>query len=482
MKMLQLFILKRFTLFLFFFIFLSYSCNNKNKPDDDGNDNKSRHTLIKVLDKGVLSAITDYNSTNYFVYRGQPMGFHYDLLMIFAEHLGVKLDIGISTELDKTFSCLLDYGTDIIALDLTITRERAELFDFTTPIIKTKQVLVQQKPEGWQNMSNKQLSDSLIRSPLDFSGITIYVQKNSSFVPRLQNLRDETGTDFNIIETSTKQEQLISMVARGEIKYTVSDQHVAMVNRTYYSNIDIKTSVSFEQYLAWAVHKGSNDLLEELNTWLETFKKTAKYKYLYRKYFENPKHVQITESEYNTLGGGKISAYDALIKKHAKEINWDWRLLASLIYQESHFLPDVTSWAGAFGLMQLMPATAANFGIDQTASPDQQINAGCKFIKYLDKEFSDMVPDSNERLNFILAAYNSGLGHVLDAIRLAEKYGRDTDIWRNNVDTFILLKSDPQYYHDPVVKYGYSRGEESYNFVREINERYEHYKNAIPEN
>lgn len=482
MRMLRLLLLKRFTLLLFFLVVFSHSCNNRYKQDEKENNLKSRHTLINILDKGVLTAITDYNSTNYFVYKGQPMGFHYELLKLFSEHLGVKLEIGISTELDKTFACLLDYGTDIIALDLTITRERAELFDFTTPIIKTKQVLVQRKPKGWQNMSKKQLADSLINSPLDFNGITIYVQKNTSFVARLQNLRDETATDFKIIETTIKQERLISMVAKGEIEYTVSDKHVAMVNRTYYSNIDINTSVSFEQYIAWATHKGSEDLLEELNNWLESFKKTDKYKYIYKKYFENPKHVQITESEFNTLSSGKISAYDDLIKKHAKRINWDWRLLASLIYQESHFQPHLTSWAGAYGLMQLMPETAANFGVDTNSTADEQIRAGCDYIILLNKQLKQLVSDDAERAKFIIAAYNSGLGHVLDARRLAEKYGRDSNIWDNNVDTFILLKSDPQYYHDPVVKYGYSRGEESYNFVSEILERYEHYKNAIPSN
>lgn len=480
MQMLRLDILKRFTFFLFFLVFFSHSCHNENKEDDKESKHRSRQTLINILEKGVLTAITDYNSTNYFVYKGQPMGFHYDLLKLFSEHLGVKLEIGISSELNKTFACLLDYGCDIIAMDLTITSERAELFDFSTPIIKTKQVLVQQKPDGWYRMNKKQLDDSLIKNPLDFSGITIYVQKNTSFVPRLQNLKDETATDFNIIETPIQQEQLISMVSRGEIEYTVSDQHVAMVNQTYYSNIDISTAVSFEQNIAWATHKGSEDLLEELNTWLKAFKKTAKYNYIYRKYFENPKHVQITESEYNTLSSGKISAYDEQIKKQAERINWDWRLLASLIYQESHFLPHLTSWAGAFGLMQLMPATAANFGVDTNSSTAEQIRAGCDYILYLEDELKKLVPNDEERIKFILAAYNSGLGHVLDARRLAKKYGRDSKVWQNNVDTFIFLKSDPQYYHDPVVKHGYSRGEESYNFVSEIMERYEHYKNAIP--
>ena len=158
--------------------------------------------LPQIIEQGKLIAITDYNSTNYFVYRGHPMGFHYELLKLFADHMGVKLEIGISTDLDKTFSCLIDRGCDILALDLTITRERSEMFDFTSPIIKTSQVLVQRKPTGWQQMNSNSIDQGLLKSSLDFSGITIHVQKNSSFVNRLKNLRDETGTDFNIIERS----------------------------------------------------------------------------------------------------------------------------------------------------------------------------------------------------------------------------------------------------------------------------------------
>jgi membrane-bound lytic murein transglycosylase F len=214
-----------------------------------------------------------------------------------------------------------------------------------------------------------------------------------------------------------------------------------------------------------------------LNAWLEEFKKQKQYTYLYNKYFKNPKSARIYESEFYSRNSGKISVYDEVIKKYSQNIGWDWRLIASLIYQESKFHPEVRSWAGAYGLMQLMPETAAQFGVDSLAGPEQQIEAGIRFLKYIDKQLEEVIEDPEERVKFILASYNVGIGHVLDARRLADKYGKDSNKWFANVDTFLLQKSEPKFYRDPVVYYGYCRGTEPVNFVSEILQRYDHYKN-----
>ncbi len=162
-------------------------------------------------------------------------------------------------------------------------------------------------------------------------------------------------------------------------------------------------------------------------------------------------------------------------------MGWDWRLLASMIYQESEFKPNVRSWVGAYGLMQMMPKTFEKYGLDTTASPQQQIIAGSKYLKHLEGQLPEEITDSTDRIKFTLASYNSGLGHVLDARRLAMKYGKDQDIWIDNVDYFILNLSDEYYYHDTVVYYGYLRGGETYNFVNEIFKRYDDYRNLISE-
>ena len=154
-------------------------------------------------------------------------------------------------------------------------------------------------------------------------------------------------------------------------------------------------------------------------------------------------------------------------------------MLASLIYQESQFKPDGTSWAGAQGLMQLMPGTAAQYGVTNVNDPHQSMKAGIKYLKWLDRFWSDEIPDSSERIKFVMASYNIGPGHVVDARSLTEKYGADPNIWYNNVETYLLKKSEPKYYNDEIVKLGYSRGVETVSYVREILDRYGQYKILI---
>jgi membrane-bound lytic murein transglycosylase F len=176
---------------------------------------------------------------------------------------------------------------------------------------------------------------------------------------------------------------------------------------------------------------------------------------------------------------GQISEYDQAIKKTAKKIGWDWRLLASLIHQESHFIPDLESEKGAFGLMQLMPVVMERYEIDYNATPEEQIEVGGKLIQHLEKCLHNKVTDSAERVKFVLAAYNAGLGHVYDAQRLAEKYGKSPDIWEDNVDFFILNKSKPEYYNDSCCRNGYLRGTETYSFVESVLKKHKQYKLII---
>lgn len=171
--------------------------------------------------------------------------------------------------------------------------------------------------------------------------------------------------------------------------------------------------------------------------------------------------------------------WDDMIKRASRDIEWDWRLLASLIYQESRFDPDVESWTGAYGLMQVMPLTGDKFGIDVKSSPASNMKAGILYINWLKSMFENRIADETERIKFILASYNAGPGHVLDAMKLAEKNGMDPQKWEGNVAVWLLRKSDPVYYNDAVVKNGYFKGTESVNYVSEVLERYEHYRNIV---
>jgi len=199
---------------------------------------------------------------------------------------------------------------------------------------------------------------------------------------------------------------------------------------------------------------------------------------VYDRYFSDKKFAAVRKtSEYSSLAGGKISPYDDLIKKYCPVIDWDWRLLASQIYQESQFDPLAKSWSGAYGLMQTLPTTSNIDSADMT--PEKSIAFGVNYLKQIDDYWIKYVPDKEERINFDLASYDQGVGHIIDGRNLAIKYGLDPTKWENNVAYFVLNESQPKYYNDPIVIYGYCRGQEAYKYVHEIINRYHMYCNQL---
>ncbi len=467
-------------IFIAFALVFTYSCDDENNKEfEEIAEKKNDESLKQIRERSMLIAVTDYNSTSYFIYRGEPAGYQYELLKSYARYLGVGLDIVVNNDLPSAFDDLKTGRVDILAMGLTIIRERNSVVDFSLPLSQTKQVLVQRKPENWRKMKTMdEIEKKLIRNPLDLAGKIIYVQRNSSFIPRLKHLSEEIGDSIIVVEFPLDVERLIQMVAEGEIEYTVSDEHIALVNQKYYPDIDVKTAISFPQNIAWAVKKGADSLRLNINKWLEDFIDTKTARFIYNKYFRNPRSYHYAYKYYSVISGN-ISAWDEIIREKSDELNWDWRLLASLIYQESRFKSDAISWMGAFGLMQLMPGTAELYGVDSFSSPEENIEAGVEYLKSLDERFKDIITDPEERLKFVIAAYNAGPAHIFDARRLARKYNKNPDIWNDNVDYFLLNKSDPKYYNDSVVFYGYCRGKEPFQYVYDIFDRYEHYKNMI---
>lgn len=461
------------------------SCNQNNKKkatQTAESEKQDEYFHIEEIKKdGKLVAITDFNSHGYFIYRGTPMGFQYELLNSFADHLNVNLEILVENNIPKALDDIYNRNCDILAMDLAITKDRKEKMMFSDPIYQSQQVLIQKLPDNWRKMLTwDKIESHLIRDAIDLQGKTVHITKGSVFYNRLNHINIETGGDIHIVEDDLTVDELIKKVAEGEIEYTICDSHVASINKKYFKNIDIETTLgSYSQNLAWAVPLGSDSLLTEINNWLKSYKKSKEFYYVYNKYFKNSRTTMIAKSEYFSYSGGKISPYDELIKKYAEKIKWDWRLLASLIYQESKFNPKAESWSGAFGLMQMMPETAEQYGLSDISSPEEQIEAGIRYINLIDKQLEPLVNDSIERRKFVMASYNAGLAHVLDAQRLATKYEKNPQIWDNSVDYYLLNKSNPKYYKDSVVYYGYCRGSEPYNYVKSIYDRYYHYTNLI---
>src|SRR5438132_9855937 len=219
--------------------------------------------------------------------------------------------------------------------------------------------------------------------------------------------------------------------------------------------------------------------MQALNSWIEEKQNGSLFDKLYQKYFiDRRNYLERVESGFLTSTTGKLCAYDDLLKQHANEINWDWRLLASQAFQESRFKPDAHSWAGAAGLLQLMPATARQYGVKNSLDPADNLQGAVKFLKWLDGFWHERITNDVERLKFVLASYNAGAGHVQDAQRLTGKYGGNPQSWED-VSYWLLQESTQQYSADPVVKFGFCRGLEPLNYVTHILERYDRYKQFL---
>lgn len=456
-----------FVLFTTLFILLGFVWGCQGKK---ANSPKAfSHDLPQLKDSGKLVALTLYNSTSYFIYRGQDMGFQYELAQQFAQSLNLTLEVKVARNVKDLEQKLISGEGDLIAYNLPITKEGRNKLTYCGNEVITHQVIVQRN--GGRSRPLKDVTELI--------GKEVYV-KPGKYYERLVNLNQELGGGIlikKITSDSIGVEDLIAQVSRGEIQYTVADNDIAKLNATYFPNLNTQLAISFDQRSSWAVRRDCPLLAQAANEWQKNNASSPAYTASMKRYFETSKNLP--HSPILSLREGKISHYDALFKKYAKEINWDWRLLASLAYKESNFDTTAVSWAGAKGLMQLMPSTAHAMGIPpgKEQNAEESIKAAVKYLGIMTRSFTQ-VPEP-ERIEFVLASYNSGIGHVLDAMALAEKYGKNKYVWKNNVEKYILLKSQEEYFTDSVCKYGYFRGTETYVFVRDIMGRYEQYKKKI---
>ena len=443
------------------------------KPQQQIVETIEHYDLPQMKDSGVLVALTLNSSISYFDYRGEPMGFQYELAKQFSQSLGMKLELKTAHNTEDLVNMLLRGEGDLIAYPLPITKAFKDSLSFCGEDIITHQVLVQ------RNGNKKQKA---LTNVTELIGKDVYA-KPGKHLERLINLDKELGGGIRIHEVtndSITNEDLIMQVSNGTIDYTISDNDLARLNKTYYSNLNINFAVSFDQKASWAVRKTSPLLSEAADQWHKENMTSPAYKASTKRYFENSK--RLPHGPILSIKDGKISHFDHLFKKYAKEIGWDWRIIASLAYNESNFDTTAVSWAGAKGLMQLMPQTARALGIPEgkEQNPEESVKAATKYLAQISRSFTK-VTDPDEKIKFILGSYNAGIGHVFDAMALAEKYGKNKYVWDDNVATYILLKSNEDYFNDPVCKNGYFRGRETFNFVKDILGRTEMYKQKIKE-
>ena len=364
---------------------------------------------------------------------------------------------------------------------MTITNQRKWEVDFTEYLYLTKQVLVQKKPDNYRNLSWQSIQKQLIHDPIELINDTVSIRKNSAYYERILSLSNEIGGNIVIdtLDSQLSTGEIMNMVAKGKIKYTIADENLAIINSSHNPILNIDVPISFSQRIAWVTRKKSPAFTAIVNQWIKMQRKKTNYNVIYNKYFKNKRSFKRrVRSDYYSLKNNQISKYDELIKIYAKELGWDWRLLASQVYQESRFDPYANSWAGAKGLMQVMPATAEALKIKDLSHTEESIKGGTTYLKQIYERFSH-IPDSINRIKFTMASYNCGLGHVLDAQRLANKNGLNPEIWTEHVDKMIRALSYPKNYSKPYIKYGYVRGSEPANYIRQVFERYNHYKQFI---
>jgi membrane-bound lytic murein transglycosylase F len=458
--------------------------------------------LAQIRERGYLVVLAPYNSTTYFIYQGQPLGYEYELLQAFAKDLGVELKMVVVTDPKSLFPLLNSGEGDIAAARLmppagpTGALEDQSPVSFTRALYRTEPVLVQQgEPpsaagEGTQKalapgpadpLPEVDIQARLVTRTSQLAGRTVSLPEKSPHRPTLIELSDEISGEIHVVEMGEKiqDEALAQKVARGEVEFTVMQKNLADLKEAEFKNLTVRPILGQTRGVAWALRKLSPELMNELNRWIEEKKNGPLFDNLYRKYFiDRRRYLERVQSEYLTSTTGKLSEYDPLIKQYAGELGWDWRLLASQAFQESRFKPEARSWAGATGLLQLMPATAREFGVTNALDPVDNVQGAVKFLKWLQNYWAKHIPDENERLKFILASYNTGAGHVEDAQRLTEKYGGNPQVWED-VSYWLLQKSTQQYSSDAVVKFGFCRGLEPVNYVSNILERFDHYKQFV---
>jgi membrane-bound lytic murein transglycosylase F len=454
--------------------------------------------LEDIRKRDTLIVLAPYNSTTYFLYRGEAMGYEFELLKNFASDLGVALRVVLVQDRDSMFTMLRAGKGDVAAARLIPLPEDSGRVAFTRELYRSDPVLVQRdapvskavaslpKPvdtmlkAGPAEAAPKLLARArLITRPAELGSKRVDLPRQSPYKQTLMELEDTLTGDIDVVELDASDDRLIREVSKGNIQYTVAEGNVAELQQSYYKNLYVRPVIGASKKVAWAVRPNAPLLLSELNRWIGDEKTGSLFKTLYKKYFIDRRGYQErVASRYLTSETGTLSPYDALLKEEAPILGWDWRLLGSQMYQESRFNPKARSWAGATGLLQLMPATGRQFGVRNPNDPQQNVAGAVRFLQWLTKYWTPRVPDPEERIKFILASYNTGSGHVEDAQRLAEANKGDPKRWAD-VSYWLLQKSKREVYTNPVVKYGFARGIEPVTYVAIILDRFAHYKQFV---
>lgn len=417
--------------------------------------------LSELKERRVLRIMLPNTAASYFLWRGELVGFEYELARRFAEKESMRLEVIVPPNPDIWSDWLLEGRADLAGGFL----EHSDLptdkpVVFTRPWHHAQPYLV-----GRANGNE-------ITEWEELAGHSVAVVSDSQLWWDLSELATRHG--FSLIplpNTSGDVEPVVERLIAEDFDYAVIEEHLLAVELARHNEIQRLFPVGVPIAHAWAVRDSDSELLEALNDFIQSKHRGTFYNILYRRYFEDERRIRRQQDE-RVRGTGQLSPYDEIVRKLADEYGFDWRLVIALIYQESRFDREAKSPMGAKGLMQLMPRTAQQMGVTRITDPNDNVRGGIKYLDWLRQRFSEDLPVA-DRLWFTLASYNAGLGHVIDARRLAEQKGWDRDRWFDNVEHAMLLLAQRKYYSE--ARHGYVRGSETVAYLNNISQRYKAY-------
>ena len=413
-------------------------------------------SLSRIIDRGYINIGTVFGPTNYYSTANGFAGFEYELAKKYADSINVELRIIPSYSLNELFIKLNTGEVDVLAAGLSITEKRQQRFRFAPTYETISQKLVFKQG----NVRPRKVED--------LTG-TLMVMSGSSYVENLEHLK-KTHSELTWQETTEfDSEELMAKVLSGEIDYTIIDSNNLAINRSYYPEVSIGFSIAKPQPLAWMVSENSHDdILASLVEFFGTVHHDGTLLALDEKYYGHIEEFNYVETRtFIKAVESTLPKFRHFFEKYAQEL--DWRLLAAISYQESHWNPTARSYTGVRGMMMLTLATAKQMGIKSRLDTEQSIRGGAKYFKRMITMMPDRIKKP-DRIWFALASYNIGFGHLNDARIITQRQGGDPDRWVD-VKTRLPLLQQKKYYKN--TKHGYARGEEPVHYVENIRRYYD---------
>lgn len=417
------------------------------------------NALDLVLQTGELRVVTRNGPTTYYLGTEGPRGVEYELALGFAQTLGVELSIVTSDQLNDIATDLNSWQADVAAAGLTVTSERARQMHFASPYTEVRQLVVYR------------LGHRRPKAPEDLVGQRIAVLADSSFSDQLAVLSEQLPELKYETTASTDVDELLRRVVDGGIDVTVVDSNEFKVASQFYPELRVGFELADGDALAWAFRRDDDDSLRTAaEAYFAELESSGELGAIDERYYDNEHRLDyVGTRRFLRHIEGRLPPFRPYFEDIAEQIDEDWRLLAAMGYQESHWRPNAVSPTGVRGLMMLTRATARQLGIEDRTDPVQSINGGGRYLARIKKRLPERIGEP-DRTWMALAAYNVGFLHLEDARILAQRQGNNPDDW-NDVRAALPLLAQKKWYS--TVKRGYARGWEPVRYVDNIRSYYD---------